>query len=1048
MSVDSPRGSNRSDSSSRASSNGSSELTAGYELGPAPLVQTVYSSSLSPPPSNISSGRPRSSSSGNSSDGRESGSVSGTGSNRDSSPEAPYSEIDPTDLDAVLVRAAWESPHRIIELLDKSADPHARSKTLGLTFMHRLVSNPKVQPELLNRIIRHLDENDVKTLVGAGNSFDITPLHYCIRKNLDTAAKITEILLEHGADPGPIEGNGRLRQPLHFAALTGNKDVVEVLLRYKDQLNLDHRDSEESTALDNACWKGHVEVVKLLCEAGSDIHVRDEYGWTPLRSAAQYGDDNIVNYLLDKGADIASVDNDGLTPLHAAARDRQITVLETLLRRGANINVKDASGSTPLHIVSWNDYEQVATILVTHGAAIEEGDNEGLTPLMAASKRGSDEMVHFLLTHGADMDRKDLKGNTALDHANLVEGRIMHHLIMKGSYSDKPNELGQTPLMGCALRGYKNAVEVLIEKGADLSKRDLEGWTPLITAVHAGAIEIVEHFLNEHLEKVLIDAQTVSGRTALIHATNIGHIETVLLLLEKKASVHLTDWVGGTALHHAASYGRPEMAALLLEHGATVDAVDDRHETPFSVLCDTSPDRGPMEEVPKYSGDENVSMPWIRFRRPIVSGQWVETMHVLLDAGADPNSANTDNYRPLHHAASWNELGRFTTLVDRLPPHALYLLNDDEETPLGVALDQKSSGPANYLLCRMTTADFGPQLGSDHEAKYLLWAAGCLETHELARLLFSKSIKFENDPKRYGWSAMDWAAYRGMPEVLWALLCSVEDTPDTTRQRKSALQIAKQRQTVAGLGRKRPTQKAQAANTEAKGRRGSRVRGGDPGKRGAKLREPQGKANKRPVDPTDNNLEELPYSPVEFSPIDRGRNMRDGWPTLQSDEPQVPVTKRPKPGGKHQETREGKGQKGYKDDKWGLIVDMLRDPPIIQTSGPKEPFEAPKDEDQNRATLEEYEAAMVDFYAGGGGTGFLRRFRSLRETIYEDGPHEIMKQARETMQHVSSEMIDEDDESRVEKQKIYTKKDLQFTWIHLPANNVSIPVTFSTMLVC
>lgn len=1021
-------------SRSRSSSRASSPV---YNVGPAPRVNTNSSSSLSLPPSSHSGRQSRRSTSANSAYGSGSGSGTSSGS-RVSSVRAPYSDVDPTDLDAVLVRAAGEEPHRVIELLDKGADPHTKSKRLKLTFMHRLVSNPKVQPELLNRIIRHLDENEVKTLVSSGNSFDITPLHFAVSQNLETAAKITQILLDHGADPGAIEGNDLKRQPLHIAAMKGNKDVVEVLLGCKEKLDLDYRDSGESTALDNACWQGHMEVVELLYEAGSGIHIRDDHGWTPLRSAAQYGHDDIVNYLLDKGADIGSADNEGLTSLHAASRDREIPVVETLLKRNAYVNARDVYGCTPLDLVAWKGHEDVAKILIQNGAAVEVCDYEGLTPLMTACEFGSEQMVHFLVAHGANIHRKDLKGNIALDKANMVQGRIMHYLITKGAYSDKATEQGHTPLMACIVRGYKDVAQILIEKGADLRKKDNEGWTSLMKAVSVGAVEIVEYLLNNHLEKVDIDAQNNKGRTALVHAVNVGREEAAIFLLEKKASVEPLDDTGGTALHHAAARGMPRMASLLLKHNAIIDAVDSGQETPFSVLCNTSPDRELMQEYPTYPEDEGVPMPWVRKRGPVIAKRWEETMDILLTAGANPNWINKDNHHPLHHVAKWNELGRIRMLVERLPPDALYLRNNEEASPLSVALHHKSPLPADFLLSRMTTADFGPHAGTDHEHKYLLWAAGSLETHEIARMMYAKSTKFESDSSRYGWCAMDWAAYRGMPEVLWALLCSVEDTPETTRQRKSAMRIAKELRKAAGLGDKRPTQKAQAANPEVKERHRARTRAVEPGKKGAKPREPQEKAMDLDDPPPNYDYDEQPKSPVELSPRDKGPDMKEGWPTLSPDDGEEPINKKAKTG-KHREASEERGQKGYKDDKWGLIVDMLRDPPIIQTSGPKEAFDAPKGDDQEATTLEEYEAAIVDFYAGGGGTGFLRRFRSLQETIYEDGPHEIMKQARETMQHVSSEMNDEDDESRIEQQKTYTKKDLQFTWIHLPANNVSPP---------
>lgn len=1041
MSVGSAHRSNRSHSSSRpgrASSQGSSTKSPVYNVGRAPGGQTSSrSSSLSPPPSSRTGQQSRNSTSSNSEYGSGSGSRSYSGSRATSAPGPAYSDVDSLDLDAVLVRAAGEEPRRVIELLDKGADPHARSQRLSLTLMHRLVSNPKVQPELLRKIIRRLDERDVKTLVSAGNSYDITPLHFTVSSNLPTAAKIAEILLEHGANPAAIEGNDLKRQPLHIAALKGNKEVVEVLLKYKDQIDLDYRDSGESTALDNACWQGHMDVVSLLYEAGSGIHIRDDHGWTPLRSAAQYGHEEIVNYLLDKGADIGSADNEGLTSLHAAARDREIPVVETLLKRGAYINARDTYGCTPLDLVAWKGHKDVAAILVDNGAAVEVCDYEGLTPLMTACEFGSEEVTRFLVANGANIHRQDLKGYNALDKAVTVHGRIMHYLIMKGATSDKASEEEEyTPLMACIVRGYKDAAEKLLANGADPGKSDSQGLTCLMKAAHHSHVEIVEYLLDNYLEQVAIDSQASNGWTALIQAVMTGHEETVRLLLERNASVTVMDNHGDTALHHATESGMPKLTSLLLKHKAEVDAVDSYEMTPFSLLCATAPNRPLMPEFTVKPDDDGVPMPWVQDREPVIGRRWNETMNILLEADANPNWLDKEKNHPLHHCALWNDVGRVRILVDSLPPDVLYMHNNLGFTPLSTALHHKNPLTAKLLLERMSKAELGPEDDTDHEEKYLLWAAGSLETHEIALLLFAKSTKYQYDPKRDSWSVMDWAAYRGLPEVLWALLCSVEDTPETTRQRKTAMRIAKDERKKAGLSDRRPKQKTQAAIVEPKDRHRTKARLGESGRKGVKPRDPQEKTAD-PVGNTKYEYDERPNSPVELSPKDNIPDMKEGWPTLPPGDTEVPTGKRQQ-GGKHQEEEEESDQKAYKNDKWGLIVDMLRDPPIIQTSGPKESFEAPTDDGQSTRTLQDYEAAIIDFYAGGGGTGFLRRFRSLQETIYEDGPYEIMKQARETMQSVSSEMNDQEDESRNEQQKTYTKDDLTFTWVHLPANNVSL----------
>ena len=104
-------------------------------------------------------------------------------------------------------------------------------------------------------------------------------------------------LLDSGADVRYwCEDDGT--RPLHQAALVGDTDILEVLLRAG--ANIDDEDREGATALHYAARR---DVVITLIAAGADVDHEDRAGKTPGYRAHERSDVDVVEVLLNNHAD-------------------------------------------------------------------------------------------------------------------------------------------------------------------------------------------------------------------------------------------------------------------------------------------------------------------------------------------------------------------------------------------------------------------------------------------------------------------------------------------------------------------------------------------------------------------------------------------------------------------------------------------------------------------------------------------------------------------------------------------------------------------------
>jgi ankyrin repeat protein len=274
-------------------------------------------------------------------------------------------------------------------------------------------------------------------------------------------------------------GAGGVAQAALDAALAhavdcGRVDVVIELLRGGASASGD--DETAVTPLELAAKHDHVEVLKILLDAGADANanadavLRSEPGVGPSRArrrssplieAAKRGHVSTLLALLDAGARVDDCLR-GASALHSAARFSRADVVRVLCGAGANVNCADLSSWTALH---W-----------ACAAAAKLGDFEG----------GDVDEDAFRRDHFGRHVRRGARAAVSSQPTALTA--FAHELfLVSNPLHDGDPLLGQ---MAGDLRACADTIATLLELGADPNKCDEQGRAPvvLIPTKHVSAL--------------------------------------------------------------------------------------------------------------------------------------------------------------------------------------------------------------------------------------------------------------------------------------------------------------------------------------------------------------------------------------------------------------------------------------------------------------------------------------------------------------------------------------------------------------------------------
>ncbi|HZD19660.1 MAG TPA: ankyrin repeat domain-containing protein [Burkholderiales bacterium] len=156
------------------------------------------------------------------------------------------------------------------------------------------------------------------------------------------------------------------------------------------------RGRSSESPLTMAINRGHLEIARILLEAGADPNRRNGSG----APALQYAKTNeALDLLLRYGADINAPDQRGRTALAEAVERGDQARIELLVRGGARANVP--GGTDIFTLALQGKHPELIATLLAHGADPRTPPTQAV-PLLVES--GNDELAVMLIERGADPD--------------------------------------------------------------------------------------------------------------------------------------------------------------------------------------------------------------------------------------------------------------------------------------------------------------------------------------------------------------------------------------------------------------------------------------------------------------------------------------------------------------------------------------------------------------------------------------------------------------------------------------------------------------------
>jgi ankyrin repeat protein len=383
---------------------------------------------------------------------------------------------------------------------------------------------------------------------------------------------LTQVQSQLDASPELLHaGDGRSNQPIHWAVMTRQIEIIDELLSRGADINATRFDGARPIQLASGDYhyRGWRDVPQDWPTTPAQIiaHLRTRGAYVDICTACHIGDLKRVRQLLDQDPRLANRVSEYVTyylgsgaPLKNAAAQGHIEIVKLLLEHGADPNLPEpgiAPHGHALYSAVANGHHEIAKLLLEHGAYPNPEVESSADALSRAISNSDKSMIDLLSSYGA--------------------ARAVHLLAYYGDVQTAAAVFSANPaladdseaLANAAGEGQDAFVRLLLNYQPDLPRRvTFPGWS-----VGAKTRELNELLFAHGMNPSQPDWLLV---TPLHQFARKGDVEKAALFIDHGADVHARDEdICSTPLGWAAKYGSVPMVELLLRCRALPNLPDD-----------------------------------------------------------------------------------------------------------------------------------------------------------------------------------------------------------------------------------------------------------------------------------------------------------------------------------------------------------------------------------------------------------------------------------------------------------------------------------------